>query len=286
MNISGLIQPRTYDPRGTSSATLSRASMAPQYSHISYTTVSTSGSAATQQHQRQHSLFSESPYGITGPAGLGSVFGSNYIQQRPQVRMVDPATDNVSRTLSYPDSSRQSGSVEDQHGLYIKAEPQNLSGNDSTWNLNASSTFSNSSPTARGHPEEAPIGTDVDTLMKAIQSKSQQIKSQPQPHSSIDQSTSVVGFLPPPSSSSFSMNNTRIFIAHVEKENEQTLTSDGFQDNKTPPKKRYECSIKGCDKSFYQKTHLEIHARAHTGVKPYVSTRLISTKNLWIGITE
>ena len=94
MNISGLIQPRTYDPRATSSAALTRAIMAPQYSNIPYTTVSTGGMTATQQHQRQHSLFAESPYGVSGPAGLGSAFGSNYIQQRPQVRMVDPATDN------------------------------------------------------------------------------------------------------------------------------------------------------------------------------------------------
>jgi hypothetical protein len=278
MNISGLIQPRTYDPRAASSAALTRAVMAPQYSNLPYTTVSAGGMSATQQHQRQHSLFTESPYGVSGPAGLGSAFGSNYIQQRPQVRMVDPVTDNLSRTLSYPDSARQSGPVEDQHSLYIKPEPQTLSGNDSAWNLNANPSFSNASPTARGHPEEATFGTDVDTLMKAIQSKSQQIKSQPQPHSSIDQSTSVVGFSTPPSPSSFSMNKTRTFIAHVEKENEQRLTSDGFQDNKTSPKKRYECSIKGCDKSFYQKTHLEIHARAHTGVKPYVSTHLFSKR--------
>jgi len=279
MNISGLIQPRTYDPRATSSAALTRAIMAPQYSNLPYTTVSTGGMTATQQqHQRQHNLFTESTYGVSGPPGLGSAFASNYIQQRPQVRMVDSATDNLSRTLSYSESTRQSGPVEDQQSLYIKPEPQTLPGNDSTWNLNGNTSFSNASSTARGHPEEATFGTDVDTLMKAIQSKSQQIKSQPQPHSSIDQSTSVVGFPAPTSSSSFSMNNTRTFSAHAEKENEQRLTNNGFQDNKTPPKKRYECTIKGCDKSFYQKTHLEIHARAHTGVKPYVSTYFLFTK--------
>ncbi|KXL44147.1 hypothetical protein M433DRAFT_78418 [Acidomyces richmondensis BFW] len=35
-------------------------------------------------------------------------------------------------------------------------------------------------------------------------------------------------------------------------------------------RKRYHCDIAGCGKSFYQKTHLEIHNRAHTGVKPFV----------------
>ncbi|KAF2768405.1 hypothetical protein EJ03DRAFT_328252 [Teratosphaeria nubilosa] len=35
-------------------------------------------------------------------------------------------------------------------------------------------------------------------------------------------------------------------------------------------RKRYHCSMPDCGKSFYQKTHLEIHTRAHTGVKPFV----------------
>jgi len=36
------------------------------------------------------------------------------------------------------------------------------------------------------------------------------------------------------------------------------------------PRKRYLCTISGCGKAFYQKTHLEIHTRAHTGVKPFL----------------
>jgi len=35
------------------------------------------------------------------------------------------------------------------------------------------------------------------------------------------------------------------------------------------PRKRYLCSMPDCTKSFYQKTHLEIHIRAHTGAKPF-----------------
>ncbi|TKA69917.1 hypothetical protein B0A55_07637, partial [Friedmanniomyces simplex] len=34
-------------------------------------------------------------------------------------------------------------------------------------------------------------------------------------------------------------------------------------------KKRYECEVAGCGKAFTQKTHLEIHTRAHTGSKPF-----------------
>lgn len=36
------------------------------------------------------------------------------------------------------------------------------------------------------------------------------------------------------------------------------------------PKKRYLCDLAGCGKAFYQKTHLEIHTRAHTGIKPFL----------------
>ena len=35
-------------------------------------------------------------------------------------------------------------------------------------------------------------------------------------------------------------------------------------------KKRYHCEVLSCGKSFCQKTHLDIHTRAHTGVKPFV----------------
>lgn len=40
---------------------------------------------------------------------------------------------------------------------------------------------------------------------------------------------------------------------------------------KQKARKRYSCHIEGCQKAFFQKTHLEIHIRAHNGEKPYVS---------------
>ena len=51
------------------------------------------------------------------------------------------------------------------------------------------------------------------------------------------------------------------------------VNEDGtIKEEKKPQKakKRYECEFEGCYKSFYQKTHLEIHTRAHSGDKPYV----------------
>ncbi|KAH8633234.1 zinc finger protein OZF [Alternaria alternata] len=49
-------------------------------------------------------------------------------------------------------------------------------------------------------------------------------------------------------------------------ENEQ---KDDASKNAQKPRKRYQCTVPNCNKSFYQKTHLEIHIRAHTGDKPF-----------------
>lgn len=42
-------------------------------------------------------------------------------------------------------------------------------------------------------------------------------------------------------------------------------------ESRTKLRKKYHCTMPGCHKSFFQKTHLEIHVRAHTGAKPFVS---------------
>lgn len=39
------------------------------------------------------------------------------------------------------------------------------------------------------------------------------------------------------------------------------------------PKKKWVCDGPSCNKSFVQKTHLDIHRRTHTGAKPYVCTK-------------
>jgi len=89
------------------------------------------------------------------------------------------------------------------------------------------------------------FSTDVDCLMKAIQAK----QKNPQPPSPKVRAT-VPAFVEPP-----------VHASPV-----QLTTTDG----RNKARKRYQCSIPGCNKSFYQKTHLEIHTRAHTGVKPFV----------------
>ena len=56
--------------------------------------------------------------------------------------------------------------------------------------------------------------------------------------------------------------------APEKKHAEKTKSSDNPTVNR--PRKKYLCEVAGCGKSFYQKTHLEIHIRAHTGIKPFL----------------
>ena len=89
------------------------------------------------------------------------------------------------------------------------------------------------------------FSTDVDCLMKAIQSKQKQSR---------------------PSSPKAAPAPTVHVQQHKVEPSPVQLTTEG----RNKARKRYHCSIPGCNKSFYQKTHLEIHTRAHTGVKPFV----------------
>lgn len=101
---------------------------------------------------------------------------------------------------------------------------------------------------SRSEPTEGAginFATDVDTLMKAIQAK--------QPDSPQ---------VPQVSKVSYSLRPVIDRLTHVQEEREKPSQK---------PRKRYQCNMPGCSKSFYQKTHLEIHVRAHTGAKPFVS---------------
>lgn len=103
----------------------------------------------------------------------------------------------------------------------------------------------------RATPDLA-FGTDVDTLMRAIQTKS---RARGQDHLSV----SDVPLDRKQADSNLSESRAVPKTWAIS-------PWDGLK-----ARKRYQCNIVPCSKCFFQKTHLEIHMRAHTGQKPFVS---------------
>ncbi|MCJ1395248.1 hypothetical protein MMC18_008132 [Xylographa bjoerkii] len=121
--------------------------------------------------------------------------------------------------------------------LHIKAESQS-----------PSRTFA-ALPTSDTDAGEANLGTHVDTLMRAIQ-----IKTSVRAHSKYSLQEGLIT----------RRGSSITGISHA------TLDSPtGLMSSEARIKKTYKCDIASCAKHFFQKTHLEIHMRAHTGYKPF-----------------
>ncbi|MCJ1353075.1 MAG: hypothetical protein MMC33_003059 [Icmadophila ericetorum] len=97
----------------------------------------------------------------------------------------------------------------------------------------------------------ASLVTDVDTLVRTIQTTAK---------------------------STLQLNASRVSATHQIKGDFSGLleaatsswdASDPIQ-NGSKYRKKYQCDIASCAKSFFQKTHLDIHMRAHTGHKPFI----------------
>lgn len=117
-------------------------------------------------------------------------------------------------------------------GSYIKSEASSPA-RSSHIHPDTSSCSESISPFDSADECKPPIfSTDVDTLMKAIQQQ-----SKPAEH---------------------------------RQRSKQKATPAAPSAPTAKPKKRYTCSLPDCGKAFQQKTHLEIHTRAHTGAKPYL----------------
>ena len=120
--------------------------------------------------------------------------------------------------------------------------------------------------------DEVSFSTDVDTLMRAIQAKHETdtiVKV------AEDKIRAETGDHPSPEVG-YSTLSTRLQQEHdLTPDDEQAGSPDRTGSDRSKKSRascrRYTCDFPDCNKSFCQKTHLDIHRRAHTGDKPYVS---------------
>ncbi|KAL8791443.1 MAG: hypothetical protein Q9213_000059 [Squamulea squamosa] len=95
---------------------------------------------------------------------------------------------------------------------------------------------------------DLPSSSTVDSLVQTIQLKSER---------------------PPPRLSSRSFWDPESLRSDPEPKAPQTEQHQ-YNHNCRRARKLHRCSIASCTKTFHQKTHLEIHIRAHSGYKPFV----------------
>lgn len=145
---------------------------------------------------------------------------------------IETSRNVIANTENSPVVKAEDVSPEDRNYGFYNVSPQDLHTSDTT--------------------PDTSSGTDVDTLMRAIQTKSG--NSSPEEPSPAAYQTNTEPYSDP---------------------SEQHIRSRGFgfDYGGFRSRKKYQCHIPACGKVFFQKTHLEIHVRAHTGQKPFVSDR-------------
>jgi hypothetical protein len=264
---------RTHQPIYTmdirASSSLTREIIAPPYVPVHPLSGAPSTSMVVMHPQMQQNHFNFAPYTGAGQNEMIPAFANNYIQQRPLPRLTQSDTDR-SRGMLYTRSSRQDF-VEELPcaNLTIKSEPQwNGPGNSPSF-LSANTKILNTT-SITNRSNEVNFGTEVDTLMKAIQAKSK--STTPQTTSSVDQSRPVVSVSHTPSLCVSYFPSQSVCFGES---SQFKLTQKYLQEEASSPKggkKHYQCTIENCTMSFYEKTRLDIHERFHTGVKPYVSS--------------
>jgi hypothetical protein len=275
MDMSGVLQ--SLDPRATTSAGLTRPILTPAY----VTTNNYSGASSNMLNTSQQFHQNISPYGYTSFSNGTSTtilptYGANYIQQRALPRLTQYDGEDM-RDLTMAKRSTPRGFITETQSPSpsIKPEKPELMWKAPRSSESYVSPVPEASKTISSNiridgTNEPEFGTEVDTLMKMIQSKAQDSSAQPDSFNSEDQSMPLVGVpcVPPYFQSSTQRSKHEASGQHK-------LTFGELQEEKDVTsirKKRFRCTVANCKKRFLQKTHLEIHQRSHNGATPYVST--------------
>lgn len=229
-----------FDSRTTTPAPLQRPIMTPQYM------VAGSYSSAPMTSLTAPHYQAPNPYqfgGYQGPPTPPQL--SPFKQEYHDRRIPVPESDN-SRGLAY---HRDTKHIYQDRAHSPSARSDSMASTArSTASIPSLASKTITSNETNNPEDQVHFDTEVDELMKAIQRKADAAQQLPTPGMSpaSDVGLDTCQSSPAPSSSS--------------------------QGDAKASRKRYVCNGPSCNKSFTQKTHLDIHRRTHSGEKPYVSS--------------
>ncbi|KAI9826808.1 MAG: hypothetical protein M1832_005746 [Thelocarpon impressellum] len=246
MDISGLVS-YDYRPRTVAGSASARAAVDMSMSSYSQADVGSMMSFPTAAY----------PYAQVPQSGYQHVlpnYSAAYSQPGPQHHLAALSTQGaVYPTQALPMADGRQPYPQSQRSPLVKLEDQAA--------YRGQAAYYADSPTSPGARSTGPepagadpnFATDVDTLMKTIQSKAELAAREAALRSPMSPAQAALG--------------------GFEAQRGQA-PADGravaARDEQGRGRKRYECDQPGCGKGFCQKTHLEIHMRAHTGVKPFL----------------
>ncbi|OTA87652.1 hypothetical protein M434DRAFT_15354 [Hypoxylon sp. CO27-5] len=245
VDTSGLMH---YNSSSTTTATIHRSAMPAQYMvENPYTMAPMASPQAPQYSSNNHFMFSS----YTPPSPPLNPPFKQYQEECSPPRTMTADTEGV--PIGYQREPCQSYPVEQNGRPPIKYEPQVATERSSTPTPPlASKTISRN--VAENEANEIIFHTEVDTLMKAIQSKN---------HGEKSSDFGAAAYPSPPHLDEDKFNLRRKSCTPEE-------TSSGNVPYGKERQKRYICDIKGCGKRCSQKTQLETHKRAHTGERPFI----------------
>jgi hypothetical protein len=239
-----------YDSRPVTSAPLSRPVLTPHYfSAPSYSPAPISGMQAPQ-YQTSLGFDGFASYSPPAPA-IVSPYRQQY-PDRPPPRIVSAEQDvNQARGFRREASVRVDGS----RSPSVKSETQ-MSVARSAVSTHSGPPRTISTIVPVNPANQISFHTEVDVLVKALQAKKETdviVKKVEAEQLTQPDVIPVEQVAPTPP-------------------NKPTPgpTSDVPRAEGRQNRKRYTCDIADCGKTFFQKTHLDIHKRSHTGDKPYV----------------
>ncbi|KAG5951887.1 hypothetical protein E4U57_006525, partial [Claviceps arundinis] len=257
----------SYESRPTSTAAPTQRSLASQYIVApAYTTAAPMTSVAAPHYQTQNAYTTYATAYQSPPPStpLGSPFRSVFAERHHSTSTVSEAETDRIRSIRRGSRQISAGRL------------QSPARSNSVVSIAHSSASSNPTVNSKTitfnetiNPKDRVIfDTHVDELMKAIQTTTE------------EQEKATRHILTPahtPRSDSSPEGNSPVYSHSHSQSHSQSQPQHAFPETtarKATPRlknKRWACDGPNCDKTFGQKTHLDIHRRTHSGVRPYVS---------------